>query len=161
MNPAHLPPLPHSPSRSEVRRTEHALLRMLKAGLAQEGIITGRRRDSTLHVDLHEPYGVWLTSYRADLGIWRITYGLRDWDDSYAPLLETRELSLLREEFSDDTGVELARLLRDPNHRWELFAHDPGYPGYAWSKRATQACDDDRQRRQAYENRARERRAAR
>ena len=40
-------------------------------------------------------------------------------------------------EFGPQTGVDLARLLREPDWRWPLFDHETSFPHYAWSKLAT------------------------
>lgn len=167
------PRLPSEPSRSVIEATERRLVRMLRAGLADAGIVTGRRRHSLLYIDLDHPVGVNVYSYSAALDIWRITFGIR-FPDPYPPLSDTHELTLHLSEFGRHTGSDLARLLRDPHlwrgpgapvspdlWRWPIFAHSPAYPTYAWTEQATDVIEADRRLREQIARQAKERRTAR
>lgn len=159
--------LPSMPSESARKAAKSRLLRLLREGLADAGIQTGRQRYSLLYIDLDRPIGVWLHTYNGDLRWWRITFGIR-YPDPYPPLTRACELTLHHDEFDRQIGADLARLMRDPAlwgggevWRWPLFAHDRSYPTYAWSELAASTYEADRLLREEIHRRAIERRAAR
>lgn len=158
---------PPPPSASARQAAGSRLLRLLREGLADAGIQTGRQRYSTLYIDLDRRIGLWLAAYANDLRWWRITFGIR-YPDPYPPLANACELTLHHDEFDRRTGADLARLLRDPAlwgdgevWRWPLFAHDRSYPSYAWSEMAARTYEADRLLREEIHRRAIARRTGR
>jgi hypothetical protein len=74
--------------------------------------------------------------YTWEVPVWRITFGTPD-PHPWPGLINPKELTLHLGEFGPQTGVDLARLLREPDWRWPLFDHETSFPHYAWSKLAT------------------------
>lgn len=79
--------------------------------------------------------------------LWRITLGTPSRDGF--GLLNAKEFSLLDEEISEQTGRDLACLIRALNDGgtlvWPMFDHDPSFPRYAWSNAATERYEEWRQ----------------
>ena len=67
-----LPRLPKPPSARELRTTENQLARILKAGLAREGLQTRPSRECTIFVELDDRIEIWISAYEDDLRWWRI-----------------------------------------------------------------------------------------
>ena len=137
----------HRLSTSAVLAAERHLVETLRRGLAAAGIETGRRRYGLLEIERGIALAV--SDYSADVGVWRITLGGRT-PGPWPALAYPHEFSLLADEFTVECGADLVRLIRGPDFmrgpdhpsepwRWPLFAHDPRYPRYAWSKRAAAA----------------------
>lgn len=137
------------------------LVRMIREGLAEAGIPTGNRRHGLILIgSLARPVGVGVRPYAEGAPVWRITFGMpepRPWPG----LVDPCELTLHLCEFGERTGVDLARLLREPGWRWPLFGHEPAFPRYAWSELAAQTYEADRLLREEINRRAIARRAAR
>lgn len=145
-------------------RIERKLAAKLRTGLAQAGIHAGQRRHRLLLFDLDCPMGARIQPYAADDRWWRITFGPRmPW--IYPEVSVRSELTFHLDEVTEQTGVDLARLLREPDWRWPLFDHDQSYPRYAWTQLAQSTYAENRKLRQAWrdwlEQRWAERRAAR
>lgn len=118
---------------AEIGRISTLLFGMVRDGLAEAGIPTKRPKYGLIYVDtLTWPIGVAIRPYTYQVPVWRITFGGRP-DGYMPPLVDPKELTLHVNEFCTQTGVDLARLLREPQWRWPLFDHDPHYPRYAWS----------------------------
>lgn len=142
---------------SEETIIEGKLVRLLRDGLAKAGINTGRRRYGLIFIDsLKWPIAVQVFCYTRNVPVWRILFGGRD-SGPWPCVLNPRELTLHLSEFSEETGVALARLLREPEWRWPLFEHDKSYPQYAWSKLAHETYTADRLAREARHKRFLER----
>ena len=158
MNP--IVPKPHL-SRSEAAIVEGKLVRMIRDGLAEAGIPTGNRRYGLIFIDtLKHPVGVSVLPYTREVPVWRITFGGRP-HRPWPCIIDPRELTLHLSEFSIQTGIDLARLLREPDWRWPLFDHDRSYPHYAWSKLAHQTYEVYRLKLEALDKRRAERLASR
>ena len=71
--------------------------------------------------------------------LWRITVGTPSRDGF--GLINAKEFSLLDEEITEQTGSDLAALIRALNKgetpAWPMFDHDQSFPRYAWSISAT------------------------
>lgn len=158
------PPRPPAPTPDYIlERIERKLAATLRAGLAQAGIETGPRRHRMFLFQFNFPMGAWIGSYTTDERWWRIRLGPRmPW--SYPEVMVQSELTFHRDEVNEQIGVDLARLLREPDWRWPLFAHDPHYPRYAWTELAQSTYHADwklREARKAWvKARQEERRAA-
>lgn len=122
------------------------LVRMIREGLAEAGIPTGNRRHGLILIgSLARPVGVGVRPYAEGAPVWRITFGMpepRPWPG----LVDPCELTLHLCEFGERTGVDLARLLREPGWRWPLFGHEPAFPRYAWSRLARETWEVHRPR---------------
>lgn len=148
-------------SRSEADIIEGTLVSLIRDGLAQAGIPTGRRRYGLIFIDsLKWPIAVSVCAYTRDVPVWRITFGGRE-NHPWPCVINPKELTFHLSEFSTQTGVDLAHLLREPDWRWPLFEHDPTYPGYAWSKLAHETYEAHRLEREELQNRSEERRSSR
>lgn len=141
------------------------MLKTLRRGLDLAGFPTGRRRRSHLIVPSDPPMGVRLNPYTSDRRWWRITYGGVHFNGygyyRYPTLFGERELTLHLDEFTEEIGLQLGRLIREPAWRWPLFADSTSYPGYAWSEKAWATYEADRMIRQDWKNWCAERRAGR
>ena len=148
-------------SSSEVDIIEGKLVRLIRDGLAEAGIPTGNRRYGLILIDsLKWPIGVAIRPYTWEVPVWRITFGGRE-RRPWSCLINPHELTLHLGEFGPQTGVDLARLLREPDWRWPLFEGEQAYPRYAWSKLAHETYEVHRLKMEALEKRAMERRASR
>ena len=147
-------------SSSEADIIEAKLVRMIRTGLAEAGIPTGNRRYGLLFIDPPEqhrtPIAAYVTAYTLDVPVWRLVFGIRE-PRPWPGLINAKELTFHLSEFSPQTGVDLARMLREPEWRWPLFEHDRCFPGYAWSKLAHQTYEAHRLRMEALEKRRMER----
>jgi hypothetical protein len=89
--------------------------------------------------------------------LWRITVGIPSRDGF--GLLDAKEFSLLDEQISEQTGRDLAALIRaiqkGETPACPMFDHDPSFPRYAWSNAATERYEDWRKWREASEAAAR------
>ncbi len=145
---------------------ELGLLKTLRRGLDLAGFPTGRRRHSllVLPVNPHQ-VGVCLKPYTSDPRWWRITFGNVHFEGAgyyRSPVLSnSRELTLHLDEFTEQIGVDLARLVREPGWRWPLFSNCSSYPRYAWSERAWATYRADRKIRENWRKWCEERRAGR
>lgn len=138
-------------SSSEADIIEAKLVRMIRTGLAEAGIPTGNRRYGLILIDsLKWPVAVRVRPYTSEVPVWRITFGGRE-HHPWPCIISPRELTLHLSEFSPQTGVELARMLREPDWRWPLFEHDRCFPGYAWSKLAHETYEVQRLKMEALE----------
>ena len=147
-------------SSSEADIIEAKLVRMIRTGLAEAGIPTGNRRYGLIFIDaLKLPIGVSVRPYTWEVPVWRITFGGRE-HHPWPCLVHPHELTLHLSEFGTHTGVELARLLREPEWRWPLFEGETAYPHYAWSKLARETYEVHRLKIQEREKRFRERNAS-
>ena len=76
--------------------------------------------------------------------LWRITVGIPSRDGF--GLFDAKEFSLLDEEISEQTGRDLATLIRalikGETPAWPMFDQDPSFPRYAWSDAASQRYND-------------------
>ena len=136
---------------------ESKLVRMIRDGLAQAGIETGKRRHGLIFIDsLDWPVAVRVAPYTFEVPVWRITFG-RIENPRCPYFAEQRKLTPHISEFRQRTGIDLARLLREPGWRWPLFDHDQGYPSYAWSELARETYGAHRLKMQALEQRRNER----
>jgi hypothetical protein len=148
-------------SSSEADIIEGKLVRLIRDGLAEAGIPTGNRRYGLILIDsLKWPIGVAIRPYTREVPVWRITFGGRE-RRPWSCLINPRELTFHLSEFSAQTGVDLARLLREPDWRWPLFEHDRCFPSYAWSKLAHETYETNRLRMETLEKRRLERGASR
>ena len=148
-------------SSSEADIIEGKLIRLIRDGLAEAGIPTGNRRYGLIFIDsLKWPIGVSVLPYTREVPVWRITFGGRS-PHPWPGIINSRELTLHLSEFSPQTGVDLARMLREPEWRWPLFEHHQCYPSYAWSKLAHETYEVHRIKMQALEKRRMERSAPR
>jgi hypothetical protein len=148
-------------SSSEADIIEAKLVRMIRTGLAEAGIPTGNRRYGLILIDsLKWPIGLAIRPYTREVPVWRITFGGRE-RRPWSCLIKPRELTFHLSELNTQTGVDLARLLREPDWCWPLFEHDRCFPSYAWSKLAHETYETHRLEREALEKRAMERRALR
>jgi hypothetical protein len=148
-------------SRSEATMIEGKLVRMIRTGLAEVGIPTGNRRYGLIFIDsLKWPVGVSVSPYTWEVPVWRITFGGRE-DHPWPGLVNPHELTFHLSEFGPHTGVDLARLLREPDWRWPLFEGETAYPRYAWTKLAHETYEVHRRKMEALEKRRAERSAAR
>lgn len=144
-------------SSSEADIIERKLVRLIRDGLAEAGIQTGNRRYGLIFIDALEwPIAVSVHPYIRAVPVWRITFGGRE-HHPWPCLVNPKELTLHISEFGTHTGVDLARLLREPEWRWPLFEHDRSYPTYAWSKLAHETYEIHRLKMEAFEKRRRER----
>lgn len=110
------------------------------------------------------PVGVRLHYYTSDLRWWRITTGIVSFE-GFGPyrrrvLFKARELTLHHDELTEEIGVQLGRLIREPGWRWPLFANYRSYPGYAWSEKAWSTYQADWEIRQNWKKWCQERRTA-
>jgi hypothetical protein len=157
------PPKPPPPAPDYVLdRIERKLAARLRAGLAQAGIETGPRRHRMILFRLNYQMGAWIQSYATDARWWRITFGPCT-PCSYPEVYVQSELTFHRDEVTEQTGVDLARLLREPDWRWPIFHHDPHYPHYAWTELAHSTYHADwklREARKAWVKRRQEERRA-
>ena len=148
------PPRPQPPHPFYLLDEEELrLLKKLRHGLALAGFPTGRRRNSILMLGGNPPAGVRLHYYTSDLRWWRITTGIVSFE-GFGPyrrrvLFRARELTLHHDELTEEIGVQLGRLIREPGWRWPLFANDSSYPGYAWSEKAWSTYQADWKLREA------------
>jgi len=146
---------------SETSIIEGKLVRMIRNGLAEAGIPTGNRRYGLIFIDsLKWPIGVSVSAYTRDVPIWRITFGLRE-RRQWPNLVNHQELTFHLSEMGTHTGVDLARLLCEPDWVWPLFEGQSSYPSYAWTKLASATCEAHRLKMQALKNRLVERQASR
>lgn len=144
-------------SSSEADIIEGKLVRMIRTGLAEAGIPTGNRRYGLILIDaLKWSVAVRVGPYTCSVPVWRITFGGRE-HHPWPRIINPRELTLHLSEFSLQTGVDLARMLREPEWRWPLFEHDRCYPSYAWSKLAHETYEVHRLKMESLEKRAWER----
>ena len=144
-------------SSSEADIIEGKLVRMIRTGLAEAGIPTGNRRYGLILIDvLKWPVAVRVSPYTCAVPVWRITFGGRS-PHPWPGIINSRELTLHLSEFSLQTGVDLAHLIREPDWRWPLFEHDQCFPRYAWSKLAHETYEVYRLKMEALEKRASER----
>jgi hypothetical protein len=144
-------------SSSEADIIEGKLVRLIRDGLAEAGIPTGNRRYGLIFIDsLKWPIAVSVRPYTWDVPVWRITFGERE-RRPWPCMINPRELTLHVSEFGTHTGVDLARLLREPDWRWPLFENDRSYPRYAWSKLAHETYEVHRLKMEERERRFRER----
>jgi hypothetical protein len=148
-------------SSSEADIIEGKLIRLIRDGLAEAGIPTGNRRYGLIFIDsLKWPIGVSVLPYTREVPVWRITFGGRE-HRKWPCLINPRELTLHLSEFGTHTGVDLARLLREPDWRWPLFEGEQAYPQYAWTKLAHATYETHRIKMVALEKRRMERSAPR
>ena len=148
-------------SSSEADIIEGKLVRLIRDGLAEAGIPTGNRRYGLILIDsLQWPIAVRVSPYTSQVPVWRITFGGRE-HRHWPSLINSRELTLHLSEFGPQTGVDLARLLREPDWRWPLFEHDRCFPSYAWSKLAHETYEVYRLKMAAIKKRHMERSASR
>ena len=144
-------------SSSEADIIEGKLVRLIRDGLAEAGIPTGNRRYGLIFIDsLKWPIAVSLRPYIWAVPVWRITFGGRE-HHRWPSIINPHELTLHVSEFGTHTGVDLARLLREPDWRWPLFEHDHSYPRYAWSNLAHETYEAHRLKMEALEKRRMER----
>ena len=108
-------------------------LRIIDQAIQSRGIRTRRRCPGMTFEFEGGPCRIWLGYYH-DERFWRITCGRGDW---YANTGTNYELTMLAEEITPTTGLELLEFLHAPGmYQWPLFCHDQSYPTYAWSKAA-------------------------
>jgi hypothetical protein len=146
---------------SEAHIIEGKLVRIIRNGLAEAGIPTGNRRYGLIFIDsLGPPIGVMIKPYIWAVPVWRITFGVRA-RHPWPCLFNPQELTFHLGEITTQTGVDLARLLREPDWRWPLFEGDKSYPRYAWTSLAHQTYEIHRLKMEEMERRAKARRALR
>ena len=140
---------------------EKKLVRMIRDGLAEAGIPTGNRRYGLIFIEsLKWPIGVRVSSYIRAVPVWRITFGAPD-PRPWPGLINSNELTFHLSEFSTQTGVDLARLLQEPDWRWPLFEGETAYPSYAWTKLAHETYEVHRIKMAAIQKRLAERNTSR
>jgi hypothetical protein len=131
-------------SRSTANAISSKLCGLLRTGLAEAGIPTKNRRYGLIFIEsLKWPVAVSVAAYTWEVPVWRITFGAPD-PNPWPGLINPKELTLHLSEFGPQTGVDLARLLREPDWRWPLFDHETSFPHYAWSKLATETYEAHR-----------------
>ena len=138
----------------EMERLRSQLLHTIEKGLSAENIESRRRRPG-LRVALDgKIIHVWLGHY-LDQRWWRLTCGWGSDHPAFTQCINKfAELTCCIEEVDDQTGVHLARLLRDPEgYFWPIFEHERTYPGYAWSVRGWETYQENRRICEAYADR--------
>jgi hypothetical protein len=151
----------HPTTKSELDIIEGKLVRMIRNGLAEAGIPTGNRRYGLIFIDsLKWPIGVRVSAYTWYVPVWRITFGGRE-RHPWPGVINPQELTFHLSEFSTQTGVDLAHLLREPDWVWPLFDGQTSYPHYAWTKMATATYEAYRLKMEAFNKRIAEREASR
>ena len=115
---------------------------LIAAGVTLKHARGGKQRQVHNLYHLHLDGGSWafrLFPYCHLRWLWRITLGTPSRDGF--GLLNAKEFSLLDEEISEQTGRDLAVLIRALQSNqapvWPMFDHDPSFPRYAWSNAAT------------------------
>ena len=126
------------------KTSKPALVRTIREGLNAAGIRT-RTRSSTIHFGSNPVMGVRVNSFQPELGLWRVTCGIL-LPGSHSAIVNPFELILHQDEFGQETGANVARLLAEPGWVWPIFADDPSYPKYAWSVIATRTLKAEQNR---------------
>ena len=153
------PKLPPRPSDQQLLTLQRQLKRNLFNGLTRAGA-RPYRRGRWILLRQEPPVRFFLDSYAVDLRWWRITYDFAPHDSLYGPLRDYGELTLHRDEVTEEAGEHLARFLREfPRWRWPIFAHDG--LRYAWTRLAEETYEEDLRLREARQRRIEERRAGR
>ena len=128
-------------------RMRPQLVQPIARGLIASGVTLKHARGGKLRpvhnlYHLHLDGGSWafrLFPYCHLRWLWRITLGTPSRDGF--GLLNAKEFSLLDEEISEQTGRDLAALIRalqsNQTPVWPMFDLDPSFPRYAWSNAAT------------------------
>jgi hypothetical protein len=136
-------------------RMRPQLVQPIARGLIAAGVTLKHARGGKLRpvhnlYHLHLDGGSWafrLFPYCHLRWLWRITLGTPSRDGF--GLINAKEFSLLDEEISEQTGRDLAGLIRALNDGgtlvWPMFDHDPSFPRYAWSNAATTRYEERRQ----------------
>lgn len=150
------------PGEDDKLRTQ--LVQPIAKGLASAGVTLRHERGGRLRpvhrlYHLHTEGKAWafrLFPYCHLRWLWRITVGIPA-HGGFA-LVDAREFSLLDTEISEQTGRDLAALIRALSQGqppvWPLFGKDPSFPRYAWSDAATERYEDWRKWDQACRSRA-------
>ena len=114
------------PYKSEKMRL--GFLRTIQLGIEAAGVRVRRKRPGLVFEMAGASFTVWVDYYH-DQRFWRISAARTGgW---------LCELTMLAEEFGSETGSTLVEfLLPAKPKQWSMFAHDPSYPHYAWSKAA-------------------------
>ncbi len=124
-------------------------------GLAEVGITLKHARGGKLRPVHHlyhlhaegKPWAFRLFPYCHLRWLWRITIGFPSHNGF--GLHDAKEFSLLDEEITEQTGRDLAALIRALHHGeppvWPMFDKHPSFPRYAWSNAATERYEDWRE----------------
>ena len=120
---------------------------LIAAGVNLKHARSGKPRPvhSLYHLDLDgESWAFRLFPYCHLRWLWRITLGIPSRDGF--GLHDPKEFSLLDEEITEQTGRDLAALIRalqsGGTPAWPMFDQDQSFPRYAWSNAASERYED-------------------